>query len=217
MIPKSVGVFALGFACGVVTIGIAVMWSSGRPEPPRIESVSAQAHRAMPDPLPSAPPSPAPSVSPPPTVQPPRSTEPAQLHLKMPVDGFQPSKLIDSFDDARAGHVHEALDIAAPRGTPVRAVAEGNVAKLFNSKQGGLTIYQFDNTQTYVFYYAHLDRYAPGLKEGALLRTGEIIGYVGTTGNAPKNVPHLHFAVSKLGPEKKWWEGEALDPLPLLR
>jgi len=141
----------------------------------------------------------------------------AELHLGMPLAGIDASKLADTFHDARAGHMHEALDIPAPRGTPVLAVAEGNVAKLFTSKQGGLTVYQFDNTQQYAFYYAHLDKYAPGLKEGMLLRKGDTLGYVGTTGDAPKNAPHLHFAVFKLGPDHNWWQGTALNPLPMLR
>ena len=139
------------------------------------------------------------------------------LHLAMPIAGIDPNTLTDTFNDARTGHKHEALDIMAPRGTPVLAVAEGNVAKLFNSKQGGLTVYQFDDSQQYAFYYAHLDRYAPGLKEGMLLRKGDTLGYVGTTGDAPPDAPHLHFAVFKLGPEKNWWKGTALDPLPMLR
>jgi len=135
----------------------------------------------------------------------------------MPLANLDPKTLNDTFNDARTGHKHEALDIAAPRGTPVLAVAEGNVVKLFNSKQGGLTVYQFDNSQRYAFYYAHLDRYAPGLKEGMLLRKGDTLGYVGSTGDASPKAPHLHFAVFQLGPEKNWWQGTALNPLPMLR
>jgi murein DD-endopeptidase MepM/ murein hydrolase activator NlpD len=138
-------------------------------------------------------------------------------HLAMPLAGVDVNTLHDTFDDARAGHKHEALDIAAPRGTPVRAVAEGNVVKLFTSKQGGLTVYQFDNSRNWCFYYAHLDSYAPGLKEGMLLHRGDTLGYVGTTGDAPPNAPHLHLAVFQLGPAKNWWEGTAIDPLPLLK
>ena len=139
------------------------------------------------------------------------------LHLAMPIANVDPKTLSDTFNDARTGHKHEALDIMAPRGTPVLAVAEGNVAKLFNSKQGGLTVYQFDNTQQYAFYYAHLDRYAPNLKEGMLLRKGDTIGFVGTTGDAAPDAPHLHFAVFLLGPEKSWWKGTAVNPLPMLK
>jgi murein DD-endopeptidase MepM/ murein hydrolase activator NlpD len=125
--------------------------------------------------------------------------------------------LNDTFSDNRDGHAHEALDIMARRGTPVVAAAEGNVVKLFNSKQGGLTVYQFDDSQTYCYYYAHLDRYAQGLREGVLLRPGDVLGYVGSSGNASPGAPHLHFAVFRLGPEKEWWVGTAIDPLPLIR
>jgi peptidoglycan LD-endopeptidase LytH len=142
---------------------------------------------------------------------------PPPLRLAMPIAGIDPGKINDTFEERRGGHKHEALDILAPRGTPVVAVAEGNVARLFNSKQGGLSVYQFDNSRTWCYYYAHLERYAPGLKEGTLLRKGDVLGFVGTTGNAPANTPHLHFAVFRLGPEKKWWKGTAIDPLPLLQ
>jgi murein DD-endopeptidase MepM/ murein hydrolase activator NlpD len=136
--------------------------------------------------------------------------------LRVPVSGVVLDSLHDTFTDMRDGHRHEALDIPAPRGTPVMAAAEGNVVKLFKSKEGGLTVYQFDDSQTYCYYYAHLERYASGLKEGVLLRSGDVLGYVGTTGDAPKDAPHLHFAVFQLGPEKNWWQGTAIDPLPLL-
>ncbi len=135
--------------------------------------------------------------------------------LLFPVDGEKPSALRDTFSEGRAGHLHEAADILAPRGTRVLAVDDGRVAKLFTSVRGGLTVYQFDAEQTYCYYYAHLDRYAEGLEEGALLRRGALVGYVGTTGNAPRNTPHLHFAVFKLGPERRWWEGAAINPVGL--
>ena len=138
-------------------------------------------------------------------------------HLAMPLTGIDPNKLADNFNDARGAVKHEALDISAPRGTPVLAVAQGNVAKLFTSKPGGLTVYQFDDSRTYCYYYAHLDRYAVGIQDGTLLRAGEVLGYVGSTGNASAKAPHLHFAVFKLGPEKKWWEGTAIDPLPMFK
>jgi murein DD-endopeptidase MepM/ murein hydrolase activator NlpD len=148
-----------------------------------------------------------------------RGIEPKQSapRLAMPIEGIQPSALVDSFYDKRDGRGHEAIDIPSQRGTPVHAVAEGNIAKLFTSKQGGLTVYQFDNSRTWCYYYAHLDRYAPGLKDGMLIRKGEVIGYVGTTGNAPKDTPHLHFAVFELNADKKWWAGKPLDPLPFFR
>jgi len=135
----------------------------------------------------------------------------------VPIAGVNASQIKDTFYDKRDGHQHDALDIMAPRGTPVLAAVEGNVAKLFHSNLGGLTVYQFDDTQSYCYYYAHLDRYAPGLKEGTLLRKGQTLGYVGTTGDAEASAPHLHFAVFRLGPDRAWWKGKAIDPLPLLR
>jgi murein DD-endopeptidase MepM/ murein hydrolase activator NlpD len=132
--------------------------------------------------------------------------------LMIPVEGIPAGALVSSFSDARAGHKHEAIDILAPRDTKVLAVENGTVAKLFTSDAGGLTIYQFDPSQRFVYYYAHLDSYASGLKEGDSLKRGDVIGYVGTTGNAPKNTPHLHFGISKLDADHRWWGGTALDP-----
>lgn len=138
--------------------------------------------------------------------------------LMVPVEGVQRSALIDTFDDARDGErKHEAIDILAPRDTPVLAVEDGTIARLFTSKAGGLTIYEFDPTEQFVYYYAHLDRYAENLKEGDRVRKGQVIGYVGTTGNAPGNTPHLHFAIFRLTGEKKWWEGTPIDPYNILR
>ena len=138
--------------------------------------------------------------------------------LMIPVQGIQPDKLVRSFHDRRSGsRDHEAIDILAPTGTPVIAVEDGTVAKLFVSKAGGNTIYQFDPGREYSYYYAHLDRYADGLKEGAAVRRGQVIGYVGVSGNAPKDTPHLHFAVFRLTAEKQWWTGTPIDPYDILR
>ncbi len=137
--------------------------------------------------------------------------------LLVPVAGVDPKTIVDTFDDVRSGHKHEALDIPAPRDTPVLAAAEGNVVKLFTSKEGGLTVYQFDDSRTYCYYYAHLDHYASGLREGTLLRPGQVLGYVGSTGNASAEAPHLHFAVFQLGADKSWWHGKPLDPLPMIQ
>ena len=139
-----------------------------------------------------------------------------QIIVKLPIDNLQASQLYDSFNDARGGSKHEATDIMEPVGTPVRAIDEGNLVKLFTSKKGGLTIYQFDNSRKYCYYYAHLDRYADNIKEGMLVRAGEIIGYVGSTGDANAASPHLHFAISLLDPDKKYWKGTPLNPYPLL-
>ena len=138
--------------------------------------------------------------------------------LSMPVQGIDPSSIHDMFDEMRGGSTrrHDALDILAPRGTNVIAADDGTVKKLFTSVAGGLTVYQYDPDQRYCYYYAHLDAYAMGLHEGQVLKRGDLIGYVGTTGNAPKDTPHLHFAVIHLDPDKRWWTGTAINPYPLL-
>jgi murein DD-endopeptidase MepM/ murein hydrolase activator NlpD len=136
--------------------------------------------------------------------------------LVLPVEGAKRSDLRDTFSEARGKRRHEAIDILAPRGTPVLAAVDGSIAKLFTSVQGGLTVYEFDGNSVYCYYYAHLDRYAEGLKEGQRVLRGERIGFVGTTGDAPPNTPHLHFAVTRLGPDKRWWEGISINPYPML-
>jgi murein DD-endopeptidase MepM/ murein hydrolase activator NlpD len=137
--------------------------------------------------------------------------------LLIPVDGMKLAQLSDNFDQQRgAERHHEALDIMAPKGTKVLAVADGKVAKLFDSKAGGLTIYQFDPSDKLAYYYAHLDKYADGLAEGAAIKRGDVIGYVGATGNASPSAPHLHFAVFELTPEKQWWKGTPLNPYPMM-
>lgn len=143
-------------------------------------------------------------------------TELLSRKLAMPIEGVQKKDLFDSFYQGRNGAFHEAIDIMAPKDTPVRAVDQGNIVKLFNSRKGGLTIYQFDDERKYCYYYAHLDRYAASLKEGMLVRAGDVIGYVGSTGDANVAAPHLHFAISILGPEKEWWKGKAVNPYPVL-
>jgi murein DD-endopeptidase MepM/ murein hydrolase activator NlpD len=135
----------------------------------------------------------------------------------IPVAGIRAGQLSDTFADSRGGgRRHNAIDIMAPRGTPVVAADNGTVVKLFMSVQGGLTLYQFDATEKFAFYYAHLDRYAPGVVEGKPLKRGDLVGYVGSSGDASTTAPHLHFAIFVLGPEKHWWEGTAIDPYPLL-
>jgi murein DD-endopeptidase MepM/ murein hydrolase activator NlpD len=138
--------------------------------------------------------------------------------LGMPVEGIVPDQLTRQFDQPRGGaRKHEALDILAPRGTPVKAVEDGRIARLFHSNAGGITIYQFDPSERYCYYYAHLERYAAGLSEGDQVRRGQVIGYVGTSGNAPKDTPHLHFAIFRLTADKRWWEGTPIDPYDVLR
>lgn len=157
----------------------------------------------------------------PPTIAAPTESMPAaaptDLTLTVPVKGIAPNELTDTYTQIRGGNrIHEALDIMAPRGREVVAVEDGKIVKLFNSKQGGLTVYQFDPTERYAYYYAHLDRYAEGIQEGKLLKRGDLVGYVGSSGNADPAAPHLHFAIFELGPEKRWWEGRPVNPYPLL-
>ena len=134
------------------------------------------------------------------------------LDLAIPVAGVDKSSLYDSFSDGRGQRKHEAIDIHAARGTPVIAAGDGCVVKLFRSVPGGITLYQFDPEGNFAYYYAHMDRYADGVKEGVELKRGDVLGYVGTTGNAPPNAPHLHFAIFRLAPDKRWWGGTAVNP-----
>jgi murein DD-endopeptidase MepM/ murein hydrolase activator NlpD len=138
-----------------------------------------------------------------------------QRDLRMPIDGVNVESLKGSFDEHRTGsggHVHDAVDILAPRHTSIHAVEDGTIAKLFLSQAGGNTIYQFDPTGRFCYYYAHLERYADGLRDGQRVSRGDVIGYVGTSGDAPPDTPHLHFAVYELGPDRHWWQGRAIDP-----
>jgi murein DD-endopeptidase MepM/ murein hydrolase activator NlpD len=136
--------------------------------------------------------------------------------LAFPVQGVSPSALTDNFWQPRGARVHEALDILAPRDTPVVAVDDGIAARLFASSNGGITLYHLDPTQQYCYYYAHLSRYGPGLQEGAPVRRGQVVGYVGTTGNAPRQTPHLHFAIFRIGDSRGCFGGAPINPYPLL-
>ena len=148
----------------------------------------------------------------------PEAKDLAARRLEIPVQGVPSKKLVRSYHDRRSGgREHDAIDILAPRNSPVVAVEDGTIVRLYLSKLGGITVYQFDPGGDYLYYYAHLERYADGLKEGQPIHRGQLIGYVGTTGNAPKNTPHLHFAVYRLTPEKHWWEGTPIDPYDILR
>ena len=155
---------------------------------------------------------PAVAVNEPPSIRDPDAPRP----MIVPVAGVSRSAMRDMFDEMRGSRRHEAIDILAPTGTPVIATDDGEVKKLFTSKPGGLTVYQFDPDQRFCYYYAHLDHYADGLHEGQLLHRGEVLGYVGTTGNAPKDTPHLHFALIRLDLERRWWKGTYVNPYPSL-
>jgi murein DD-endopeptidase MepM/ murein hydrolase activator NlpD len=136
--------------------------------------------------------------------------------LLIPVQGVRATDLQPTFHTQRGTREHEALDVLAPKGTPVLAVEDGEIVKLFYSVRGGKTIYQFDPSRRYCYYYAHLDRYASGLTEKQQVSQGQVIGYVGSTGNASADAPHLHFAIFKLTPEQRWSEGTPIDPYPAL-
>ncbi len=157
---------------------------------------------------------PAPSPDAPPDAEAP----PSGSKLLIPVQGVKASSLVDTYTQSRGqGRRHDAIDIMAPRGTPVLAVAEGVVMKLFRSERGGTTLYQLAPDRRTIYYYAHLDRYAPGMAEGRALRRGEVLGYVGDTGDAGAGNYHLHFEVSTTTDPKRYWGGVSRNPYPLLR
>lgn len=139
--------------------------------------------------------------------------------LGVPVQGVRAADVPDTFNERRGGGTrpHEALDILAPRGTPVLAADDGRVTKLFTSNAGGLTVYVLAPDGRLMAYYAHLDRYALGLAEGATVHRGDVLGYVGSTGDADANAPHLHFALAVVSDPHRWWAGTPIDPKPYLR
>ena len=139
--------------------------------------------------------------------------------LVLPVAGVKPEQLSDTYTQARAGgaRIHDAIDIMAPEGTPVAAAADGTVEKLFFSNGGGgITVYVRSPDQRWIYYYAHLQGYAPGLAEGQQVKRGQLIGRVGHTGNASPGGPHLHFAINRMQPGEKWYQGSPINPFPLL-
>jgi len=152
------------------------------------------------------------------TVPGPTVPGPSFSELLIPVQGVLPAALQDSFDDPRddGDRVHRAIDIPAPRGAPVVAAAAGRIVRLFENDLGGLSIHQIESTGLRGFYYAHLDAYARGLRPGQKVERGEVIAYVGTTGNAPRSFPHLHFAVYRLGSDRRISRGQPINPYPLL-
>ena len=137
--------------------------------------------------------------------------------IAIPVAGATVDQLRDSFDEGRDGaRVHRALDIMAPRGTPVLSADAGRILRVSASALGGNNIYATDPSGRVVYYYAHLDAYQPGLLQGASVARGDTLGFVGTTGNAPKDVPHLHFQVMRMPTDGKYWDGDPINPYPLL-
>ncbi|HSA56950.1 MAG TPA: M23 family metallopeptidase [Gemmatimonadaceae bacterium] len=140
----------------------------------------------------------------------------AEKVLIVPVEGVHPSRVRDNYSASRGARTHNALDIMAPRGTPVLAADDGRILRLSTNPAGGITIYQLAADEQFVYYYAHLQKYRDGLRDGMDVRQGDVIGYVGTTGNAPPDVPHLHFQVMRYRRDGRYWAGEPVNPHPFL-
>ena len=220
------------FILAALGLLVALVWSLNKSRTERVAVVSATPLEISPPVLPVATPTPEPSsTSPTPqpgveqptpqpsaTVQPSPATSALSQKLLIPVAGVRPEQLRDTFTESRSeGRVHDAIDIPAARGTPVLAVADGRIIKLFESERGGTTIYQLDPDNRTIYYYAHLERYADGLAEGHLARRGEVIAYVGDTGNAGAGNYHLHFSILIVSDPKRYWDGTNINPYPLLR
>lgn len=216
-----------GFVAVVGAVVAIALFGGGfrrdRPYATRIIQVPPPPVQPTPSPEPTSALSPSvePTVEPSPVESAPEAVPgaaPGEAKLLIPVAGVTADQLQDTFNDARSeGRVHNAIDIMAPRGTPVLAAADGTVLKLFWSERGGNTIYQLGTDGRTVYYYAHLDRYADGLTEGRAVRRGEMIGYVGDTGNAGPGNYHLHFAIYIVEDPKRYWDGQPINPYPLLK
>ena len=226
-------VFLAGFALGVVGLYL-FLFSTGvlTPYLERARNDSAPQPSVKTNPTPA--PQPAPQQLPPPPNSADRASIPTPAPLPnepnvtlpppppspddqvSPIQGLTRADLHDTFEETHNGHRHEAIDLIQPQGTPVHAMVAGTIQKLFLSKPGGNTIYEFDDAGVYCYYYAHLDRYDPSVHEGMHVARGDVIGYVGSTGNADPGTPHLHFEIHQLGPDKHWWQGMPLNPYPIL-
>lgn len=182
------------------------LWSDRPDEEPLVSDADRALADGGSDPITRQPSAPAPPVRAP------------GASLAIPVAGVKPAMLTDTYTASRAGGArsHDAIDIMAAAGTPVMAAASGSVEKLFDSEEGGTTIYIRSGDGNWIYYYAHLQGYAPGLAEGQAIRAGEPIGRVGSTGNADPAAPHLHLAVMRMAPGQEWYEGSAINPFPLL-
>lgn len=139
-----------------------------------------------------------------------------ERQIMVPVEGISVARVPDTFRASRGKRAHNAIDFMAPRGTPVLAADDGRILKLGKNNAGGITIYAIDSRYRLIYYYAHLDRYRRGLDEGDRISKGEVIGYVGHTGNASERAPHLHFQIMRWEDERRWWAGTPIDPKPVL-
>lgn len=211
---------ALGRAGGALRPGVPLPSAVGAPTAEAIPAPAADSPRDVPVGVGPAgiPGAPVPSPGIPPAAPPPGPAAASGLGLLIPVQGVGASSLVDTYEQSRGqGRRHDAIDIMAPRGTPVLAVADGVVMKLFQSERGGITLYELAPDRRTIYYYAHLDRYAPGIAEGRPLRRGQVLGYVGNTGDAGPGNYHLHFEVSTTADPRKYWGGVPENPYPLLR
>ena len=217
-------------AVTVAGLAVLIWWRTRHPAlGPPTRSVNHESTEispaTSPTPGPATAPSPASEQTPPlqidqtsPPPQPLNNSFVGILKLIIPVAGVKPDQLLDTFADARSeGRVHDAIDISAPAGTAVLSAADGEIVKLFPSERGGTTIYQLSSDRKLVFYYAHLQRYADGLAVGKFVKQGEVIAYVGDTGNAGTGNFHLHFSIAIVADPKRYWEGTNINPYPLLR
>jgi peptidoglycan LD-endopeptidase LytH len=206
---RRVKTFLLALAF-LVTFGIFLGWLNRRQSQRHIPTLTAKTSDQSPKNKNQTPDNIVAQSTPPPIVQ--------TSGLIIPVAGVTSEQLLDTFSAARGeGRVHDAIDIHAPQGTPVLAAASGKILKLFQSKAGGTTIYQVSSDEKFIYYYAHLDRYAEGLHEGQMVSQGETIAYVGDTGNAGAGNYHLHFSIAMTSDPKRWWQGVNINPYPLLR
>ena len=184
-------------------------WSPGSVNAPPIEP------HVTPTTLPSVSPTPGPEPSN--TLLEPQ-VQTAPDRLLMPVQGVKPEQLADTYSQSRSeGRVHEAIDIMAPAGTPVLAVADGEIVKFHDSVQGGITIYQISTDKRFFYYYAHLQSRAPGIAEKQFVTQGTVIGFVGDTGNAGPGNNHLHFSIKAVIDPKRFWDGANINPYPILK
>jgi peptidoglycan LD-endopeptidase LytH len=207
--------------CVVWIVIIGLVWLALTQRPLPEQPVQTQIVTPIETPTPAPLPTAAPVAEAPPAPTPETQSTAnfvGQVELIIPVAGVRPDQLIDTYDDARSeGRLHDAIDIMAPAGTPVLAASGGKILRLFQSDRGGTTIYQLAADEKTVYYYAHLQSYAPGLAEGNVVRQGDVIAYVGDTGNAGVGNYHLHFSIAAVSDPKRYWEGTNINPYPLLR
>ena len=206
------------FVAYIIALHAAVLWLVFDKFMLRTPTSCPEPEKVVEPPVPVTPsPSPAPTPSRTPEPLSSNSPAPSSEQLIIPVPGVSREQLIDTFTQSRSeGRMHDAIDIPAPQGTPVIAAADGEIIKFHDSVAGGITIYQISANRKYFFYYAHLERRADGLAEKQFVTRGTTIGYVGDTGNAGAGNYHLHFAISAVIDEKRFWDGMSINPYEVL-